>query len=110
MPRGYKPAPFETLYGIAVNYELPLWYPDIALSSVALIQRLRLNPYFDYSIGDVNTDQSILASAGAELLVDLRLFRLFVVSTGIRYSYAFNKDSERTAPVQFLVTRFELAN
>ncbi|MBK6484942.1 MAG: hypothetical protein IPG01_17855 [Chitinophagaceae bacterium] len=110
MPRGYKPAPFETLYGIAVNYELPLWYPDIALSSVALIQRLRLNPYFDYSIGDVLTDQSILASAGAELLVDLRLFRLFVVSTGIRYSYAFNKDSERTAPVQFLVTRFELAN
>lgn len=110
MPRGYKPAPFEKLYGIAVNYELPLWYPDVALSSVALIQRLRLNPFFDYSIGNIDTFQSILASAGAELLVDLRLFRLFQVSTGIRYNFAFNKDSERATPFQFLVTRFELAN
>lgn len=110
MPRGYKPAPFESLYGVAMNYELPLWYPDLALSSVAMIQRLRLNPYFDYSIGNVDTVQHILSSVGAEFMVDLRMFRLFQVSAGIRYSYAFNKDNERTAPVQFLVTRFELAN
>lgn len=110
MPNGYKPAPFESLYGVAVNYEFPVWYPDIPLSSVAFFQRLRMNVFFDYSIGEVNSVKSTLSSVGAELLVDLRLFRLFSVSSGVRYNYTFNNENERTAPFQFLVTRFELAN
>ncbi|HUM45292.1 MAG TPA: hypothetical protein PLD84_00095, partial [Chitinophagales bacterium] len=110
MPRGYKPAPFESLYGVAANYEFPIWYPDIPLSSVALLQRVRMNVFYDYSRGEVNAINSTLSSVGAELMVDLRLFRLFQVSSGLRYSYTFNNEQERTMPVQFLVTRFELAN
>lgn len=110
MPNGYKPAPFESLYGVAANYEFPIWYPDIPLSSVAFFQRVRMTVFFNYSIGIVNDVNSTLSSVGTELLVDFRLFRLFQVSSGVRYSYAFNKEIERTPPVQFLVTRFELAN
>lgn len=110
MPRGYKSTPFENQHGIYSNYEFPIWYPDIALSSVALLQRLRANLFYDYSVGKVMDQQNILTSVGAELLVDLRLFRLFAVSTGVRYSYTFNDVSEHTAPFQFLITRFELAN
>jgi hypothetical protein len=110
MPRGYKPYPFERQYGIYANYEFPIWYPDISLSSVAFFQRLRMNVFYDYSIGKVNNIQSNLSSAGAELFADLRLFRLFQVSAGVRYSYPFTDGFEKTAPVQFLITRFELAN
>ncbi|MGB3076984.1 MAG: hypothetical protein WBB36_16795, partial [Chitinophagales bacterium] len=48
MPRGYKSTPFENQQGIYSNYEFPIWYPDIALSSVALLQRLRANLFYDY--------------------------------------------------------------
>lgn len=110
MPRGYQSTPFETQYGIYSNYEFPFWYPDIAISSVALLQRLRMNLFFDYSIGTVAGNSNALTSTGAELFVDLRLFRLFSMSAGIRYSYAFNDAVQHTQPVQLLVTRFELAN
>jgi hypothetical protein len=69
-----------------------------------------MNVFYDYSTGKVNGIQSNLSSAGAELFVDLRLLRLFQVSAGIRYSYPFTEGFEKTAPVQFLITRFELAN
>ena len=69
-----------------------------------------MNVFYDYSIGKVNGTQTNLASAGAELLVDLRLFRLISISTGVRYSFPFEDHAEHTMPVQFLVTRFELAN
>lgn len=110
MPRGYQSTPFETQYGIYGNYEFPLWYPDIAISPVALLQRIRLNIFCDYSIGKVEGISNTLSSTGAELFIDLRLFRLFNMSAGFRYSYAFNQSIQQTSPVQFLVTRFELAN
>jgi hypothetical protein len=111
MPRGYKPAPFESQYGIYCNYEFPIWYPDISVSSVAFFQRLRMNLFYDYSIGKVEEIEKTLSSTGAELYVDFRLFRLVQMSMGLRYNLTFNNNTnERTAPVQFLVTRFELAN
>lgn len=110
MPRGYKPYPFETQYSAYINYELPLWYPDIAAGPVLFFQRFRLNLFYDLSQGKVNHTQDLLSSTGAELFADIRLFRLFRTTMGVRYSYTFNSQFEKTMPVQFLVTLFELAN
>jgi hypothetical protein len=109
-PRGYTPTPFETIYGFAANYEFPLWYPDLAAGPVAFFQRIRLNLFYDYSIGKVLNNNTTLSSTGAELFADFRMFRLFQVSAGMRYSYTFNNNFERKTPFQFLVTRFEFAN
>jgi hypothetical protein len=112
MPRGYKTYPFEQITLASVNYELPVIYPDIALGSVAFIQRIRTNFFYDYAAGSLKNRQHQLNSAGTDFFADLRLFRLFQTTLGFRFNYAKSFEGQYAAPVyfQFLVTRFELAN
>ena len=109
-PRGYKTDPFDKIWVVSGNYELPLWYPDLALGRVAFFQRLRTNFFYDYSQVELPGLKDHLNAAGSELFIDLRLLRLFSMSLGFRYNYVFNKALAETAPFQFIVTRFELVN
>ena len=111
MPRGYKPDPFDKIWVLSGNYELPLWYPDLALGRVAFIQRFRTNFFYDYSRISLPNLEANLNAAGSELFIDLRLLRLFSMSLGFRYNYLFNDNNlAETAPFQFVVSRFELVN
>jgi hypothetical protein len=50
-------------------------------------------------------------SAGAQLYVDTRLFRLFQMTMALRFNYVFDDDYfGDTTPFEFLITTFELAN
>jgi hypothetical protein len=110
MPRGYKPDPFRKIWVASANYEFPVWYPDLALGRILFLQRLRSNLFYDYSQAELIALKENLNSTGAELFIDLRALRLFSMTLGFRYSFVSNKDLTETAPFQFVVTRFELAN
>lgn len=110
MPRGYRPDPFGEISVVSANYELPLWYPDIALGPVVFVQRFRANLFYDYSEARLVRQNRHLNSTGAELMVDLRFLRLFSSTLVFRFSHPQNKGLAETTPFQFLITRFELAN
>ena len=113
MPRGYRPYPFETIAVASANYQLPILYPDLALGSVAFIQRLRLNVFFDKAVGEIRDREIDMHVPGTELYVDLRLFRLVQMTVCMRYNFVNEGDDiamPDVLPFQFLVTRFELVN
>ena len=110
MPRGYKTMPYQEISLASANYELPIWYPDIAAGSVLFFQRLRTNFFFDYSEGTIADFSQPMTSTGAEVFIDLRFFRLFQVTMALRFNVPFDEPAAGTIPFQFLITRFELAN
>jgi hypothetical protein len=111
MPRGYKTAPFEEIYVLGANYEFPIVYPEFTIGSVAFFQRLRGELFFDYSKGTIESFEQNMNSAGAQLYVDTRLFRLFQMTMALRFNYVFDDDYfGDTTPFEFLITTFELAN
>ncbi|MCY7408826.1 MAG: hypothetical protein LH473_01005 [Chitinophagales bacterium] len=89
---------------------MPIWHPDLAAEPVAFLKRIRLNLFYDYSIAKVLDNKTVMASTGAERFADFRFLRLIQISAGMRYGYNFNKDFNAKTPVQFLVTRFKIAN
>jgi hypothetical protein len=110
MPRGYEPMPYREISMASVNYELPVWYPDISAGSVAFFQRLRTNFFVDYAKGQTGDFTQPMTSAGGELFIDLRFFRLFQTTLAFRFNAPFDDPVAGTIPFQFLITRFELAN
>jgi hypothetical protein len=91
IPRGHSVARFENFISTSINYALPLWYPDIALGPIVNIQRIKLNLFSDYAIGDfahlAGYDENY-HSVGGELTLDLNFFRFQPqFDLGVRYSY-----------------------
>jgi hypothetical protein len=91
---------------MAVNYTLPLWYPDIALGPLLNIQRIRANGFLDYAQG-TNPDfvtaklngKSNYLSTGVEVRFDFNVMRfLQQFNVGFRYSYGISPS----------VTQFEV--
>jgi len=96
--RGYNRPTYDYIYKIGSNYHLPLVYPDWGLWGIIYFYRMRANAFFDYSRAhrvnlETNTESVLLYnSAGAELIFDTRLFNLYSMSFGFRYSYLLNED------------------
>ena len=99
-PRGYNSfivLPFaENLQSISGEYSLPLWYPDINISSIVYFKRLRGSLFYDYSRGKIfnsgsstfNSDYDLFTSTGGSLALDLHLLRIrFPISLGVQYAY-----------------------
>ncbi len=91
--RGYSSRPFERIYRISANYSLPIWFPDLAIGSLAYFKRLRGNIFYDYSEGRLLGTDTRLRSYGLELITDFRLIRLVDVGAGIRVGRKID-DSE----------------
>lgn len=109
--RGYQAAPYEDLYKVSANYELPIAYPDLSLGSVAFIQRIRGNFFYDHAQGTLVGAHQMMRSAGAEILLDFRLFRLFQVNGGLQYAYLLDEeDPNRRHFFNVVVAQFEFAN
>lgn len=85
-PRGYNAIGADEVFRLAVNYSLPLAYPDLPIGPLAFVKRVKLNAFGDYGI--LNSDQELeFRSVGAELRFDVRFLRLLEVDFGVRYSY-----------------------
>ena len=113
MPRGHRPFPFEEVVLASVNYEFPIFYPDVSAGPVAFIQRVRANFFYDHAIGNLNDREITMRTPGSEVFADLRLFRLFQMTLCFRCSFVELEAAAiypQTTPFQFLVTRFELVN
>ena len=90
--RGYGSNPFENIFRVSVNYTLPVWYPDLAIGSLAFFQRLRGNLFYDYSKGSLLDIKTELRSFGVELVTDFRLIRLAEIGAGVRLGRKVDAD------------------
>ena len=109
--RGYAAAPFEDLYRLSGNYELPIAYPDWSMGSVMFLQRIRSNFFFDYAKGTFAKHSETMRSAGVELMMDFRLFRLFQVNGGLQYAYLLDEpDATKRHFFNVIFAQFEFAN
>jgi hypothetical protein len=94
IPRGHSVARFDTFISTSVNYALPLWYPDIALGPILNVQRVKLNLFSDYAIGNfaqLSGYDENYHSVGGEVTFDLNIFRFKPqFDLGLRYSYGIS--------------------
>jgi hypothetical protein len=121
-PRGYSSFGALDLMTASLDYTLPLWYPDINVSWLAYFKRVRMTLFGDYARLSVATSRTVnmatnsvrtlstqffgLASAGAELTVDLHLLRFGLpISAGFRYAQQLRKSPVRDdmLPFSFLL-------
>ena len=100
LPRGYNSSlvlPLaENLQSFSGEYSLPLWYPDINISSILYFKRLRGSVFYDYSRGKMfnsgtssfNKEYDFFSSTGGSIVVDLHFLRIrFPISLGVEYAY-----------------------
>ena len=92
-PRGYDRFFHDQFYNASLDYALPLWYPDINLSSLINIQRIKTSLFFDTAFGD-NEDHTRYRynSIGAEISADVNFLRLLPLFE-VGFRYAFVPDS-----------------
>ena len=86
----------EVMQSASAEYTLPLWYPDINISSIAYFKRLKGKLFCDYTRGKLfntvhsnfNPDYSVFTSLGGSLAVDFHLLRIrFPINVGLQYAY-----------------------
>ncbi len=106
-PRGYNQTIAIEESRLSAEYQIPVWYPDIAFGGWAFLQRLRMNVFYDHGQGGPGQ----MRSAGAELLLDTRIFRLFKAEMGLRCSYLMDPPAgSNLIRFGFFVNQFEFAN
>jgi hypothetical protein len=96
MPRGIHGIFGEVLNRYGVDYVLPLAYPDLELTSLAYIKRIRAAVWADHMVGtnviirepDPHYENRKYTTVGMDLVFDMNLLRLrFPLSVGGRFSY-----------------------
>ncbi|MCU0445428.1 MAG: hypothetical protein MUE85_10965 [Microscillaceae bacterium] len=95
-PRGTGSVSSDEITKIGFNYSLPLLYPDMAISSLAFIKRIKANFFYDFAQANLTSwrpfipRQDNISSMGVELTFDVRFLRLIEADLGFRYSYVPN--------------------
>jgi hypothetical protein len=89
--RGYKRLNFHQMFRWAVNYHLPIAYPDWGVASIVYFLRLRANAFYDYTrVWDYSRTGTPYArsfrSAGMEFYFDTKWWNQHPVSFGLRYA------------------------
>lgn len=84
------------LFSYQFNYQFPLLYPDLSISSLAYIKRIKVNLFADYlKSDDLLIEKSYLdfekfeySSFGADLTFDMHILRLIApLDLGLRSGY-----------------------
>lgn len=118
LPRGYTDIRSRERKLITGDYVLPLLYPDINISSLIYITRIRSALFYDYEKASGNTIYSVspqgqpqqvyhgyeevFRSYGAEVLADFYLLRLpFMVSSGLQAAWI---SGSQKPVIKFLFT------
>ncbi|MEL6924044.1 MAG: hypothetical protein AAFO94_08350, partial [Bacteroidota bacterium] len=97
-PRGYGGSIFtnDQLFKVGFNYQLPIWYPDLAIGPLVFVKRLRANLFFDYGTSEIAAQipdpiRQVYRSVGVELSGDFGFLRTFELPMGIQLSYRINQ-------------------
>lgn len=87
--RGFGYTSFDKFTNLSFNYKLPLLYMDFHIGPIFNLQRVYINGFYDYGIGQNDGENSIdIKSYGAELSFNFNVFRLLpLFDMGVRYSY-----------------------
>lgn len=89
IPRGYHDLFLDEATAVKINYSFPIFYPDLCIPTVFLLQRLRGNVFAD---GLVSHHDKFL-SWGCELISDWHFFNIPApISLGIRVSHNINNQ------------------
>jgi hypothetical protein len=104
--RGYSGENFYKMYGLGVNYNLPLAYPDWGFAELVYFLRIRANAFFDYTAVPFYATngpgvQSQYRSAGIEIFFDTKWWNQLALSFGFRYSRLLDPDYEGRGPNQW---------
>lgn len=102
--RGYGYEFHGRFYQGAVNYGLPLFYPDWNLGALFYLKRVKANLFYDYGRGEDDAQPpAIYQAAGAELTMNFHLFSLPIpLDMGMRYAYRFDDGNARLEVVAVL--------
>ncbi len=106
-PRGYDLSlRRDQFLKFGLNYAFPIWYPDVAVSGLAFLKRVKANLFYDHGLMTVSefpfSDRTdLMRSAGIELGFDCRFLRLLEVDLGVRYSYLMDDRFVRDDRHQF---------
>lgn len=94
---GYSSIPYKNIYMLGINYQLPLFYPDVGLTWIFL-QRIRLHTFYNYSHAQLlpgpEETYGTYRSAGLSVYFDTRIFNALTVPIGLRYSRLLDTDPE----------------
>lgn len=92
--RGYQSVNFPRMYKIGVNYHFPLLYPDWGFGQLVYFQRVRMNAFYDHSVGkSLRTGRKFyFGTVGGELMFDTRWWNQEPVSFGLRYSRLLDRE------------------
>jgi len=102
--RGYAYRSHEWYYGSAVEYYMPLWYPDISLGPAANLERIKAMLFYDYAVGDRATNYQTI---GIDLTMDFNLGRIaqLLFNAGVRLMYF---PQPQTTSVELLIGRVSI--
>ena len=94
------------MYGIGINYNFPLAYPDWGFANLIYFLRIRANVFYDYTAVPYYATngpnaQSQYRSAGLEIYLDTQWWNELPLSFGIRYSRLLDPDYGGRGPNQW---------
>lgn len=124
-PRGYKNIISKDLTFFSADYAFPMVYPDINISSLFYLKRIRASVFGDYASGNdnlylKNTGSGLMLdyrhqysekfrSFGIEMLADFHIFRLpFMISGGLQSAWK-NINEKPTLELLFNIELFGMA-
>lgn len=87
LPRGHHYMSFRDVSRIGLAYDVPLFYPDLALGSFMYIKRVRAGLFADYA-WSVHR-KYVMSSVGVDLNFDTNLLSILIleIPIGVRFSY-----------------------
>ncbi|MFM8806129.1 MAG: hypothetical protein ACKOD1_02095 [Sphingomonadales bacterium] len=92
--RGFTGRNFSRMWKAGVNYHFPIWLPDFGIASIAYVNRVRANLFYDYTlVYSRNKRQTAMQrSTGAEVFFDTKWWNQHPVSFGFRVNYLIDRD------------------
>lgn len=93
LPRGYSNGYSTVNYAkIGVDYGIPVWLGDVALSKILYLKRLDITPFAEFA-RDVNYNDAVknYGSFGTDLMFRFNALRIgFEVNGGLRYAHTID--------------------
>ncbi len=96
IPRGYSGITDPDQIALQGNYKFPVFYPDLSLGSVVYLKRMKMNLFYDMTLGWTGPGLtgwhdpgiSVYQSTGVELTFDFHFLRFYApIEMGVRQLY-----------------------
>ena len=93
-PRGFSGLSSDELFSVSFNYKFPLICPDLSISSLIYLKRIKLNLFFDYADSKLDDENLNYRSTGVETTFDCHFLRIIIpFDVGFRTIYKPDNNS-----------------